>query len=86
MSVDRLLFPRPDEERIYVTRQSVTATCPRCGSGDIARYPVANYIGPKMVSKCQACFYHLSIDEPTGDDAWPPWRAAARDWPSSRAG
>ena len=86
MSVDRLLFPRPAAERIYVERMPVDQTCPACGSTDVARYPVANYLGPRMVTKCQHCFHHLATDRPKAEDHWPPWRSATRDWPSSRVG
>jgi hypothetical protein len=86
MSTDRLLFPRPVEERLYVERVPVDGTCPRCGGQEIARYPVVNFAGPRMVTKCQTCFFHLSVDVPTADDHWPPWRSATRDWPASRVG
>lgn len=86
MSVARLLFPRPEEERIYVERVPVDERCPRCESTDVARYPVANYLGPRIVVKCQSCFHHLSNERPTADDHWPPWRSATRDWPASRLG
>ncbi|MFC4002736.1 hypothetical protein [Prauserella oleivorans] len=86
MGVERMLFPRPEEERISVPRKPVEATCPACGSTDVARYPVANFIGPRMVTKCQDCFHHLSVDVPTADDHWPPWRAATWGWPGTRAG
>jgi hypothetical protein len=84
--VDRLLFPPPAETHIVVERVPVDATCPACGSTDVRRYPVANFIGPRMVTKCQACFHHLATDVPAEDDHWPPWRSATRDWAPSRAG
>jgi predicted RNA-binding Zn-ribbon protein involved in translation (DUF1610 family) len=80
MGIERLLFARPQEERLEVVREPVEASCPRCGSTDVARYPVANYIGPKMVTKCQSCFHHLAVSDPTLEDAWPPWRSPTRDW------
>lgn len=86
MGVERLIFERPSEEFLSVQRSPVEATCPRCGSRDVARYPVSNYVGPRMVTKCQACFYHLAVDVPTEDDHWPPWQSPTLDWPSSRAG
>lgn len=86
MSLDRMLFPRPQQERLRVERVPVEARCPKCGSDDVARYPVANFIGPKMVTKCQTCFHHLATDEPTLNDAWPPWRSPTADWDSSRVG
>lgn len=84
--VDRLLFPPPAEDKIFVERKPVDDTCPKCGSTDVRRYPVANYIGPRMVTKCQDCFHHLATDVPTADDHWPPWRSATLDWIASRAG
>jgi ssDNA-binding Zn-finger/Zn-ribbon topoisomerase 1 len=86
MSLERLMPPVPTELRISVTRTPVKATCPKCGSGDVARYPVANFIGPRIVTKCQACFYSLAVDIPDPDDHWPPWCSATVDWIGSRAG
>lgn len=86
MSVDRLLFPRPEADRLYVERTPVDAVCPACGSTAVARYPVANYLGPRMVVKCQDCFHHLSTTVPLPEDNWPAWRSPTRDWRPSRAG
>lgn len=84
--VDRLLFESPLQNTISVERVPVEGVCPKCGSRDVRRYPVANFIGPRMVTKCQDCFEHLAIDVPTVDDHWPPWRSATIDWPASRNG
>lgn len=86
MAVDRLLFPRPETARVYVERTPVEGTCPACGKAALARYPVANYLGPRMVVKCQECFHHVSVTRPEPEDRWPAWRAPARDWPASRVG
>lgn len=86
MSVDRLLFPRPEAERLYVERVPVDERCPGCDGTNVARYPVANFMGPRMVVKCQDCFTHLSTTRPLPEDHWPAWRAPARDWLPSRAG
>lgn len=86
MGVERLLFPRPAEERISVERVPVGTACPACGGSDVRRYPIADSIGPKIVTKCQDCFTVVSLDLPTPDDHWPPWRSATADWPGSRAG
>lgn len=86
MAVDRLLFPRPDSERIYVEKKPVDGTCAACGRSELARYPVANYLGPRMVVKCQSCFHHASVTRPRPEDNWPAWRSPAHDWPASRAG
>ena len=86
MGVDRLLFPRPEAERLYVERVRVDATCPSCGSDNVARYPVANHLGPRMVVKCQDCFTHLSVTRPEPEDHWPAWQTPTHDWPVSRFG
>jgi hypothetical protein len=86
MGVERLVFPNPTEQFIFVERVKVDETCPKCGSDDVARYPVANYIGPRMTTKCQACFHILACDVPTYEDNWPPFRSATYGWPASRAG
>lgn len=86
MGVDRLLFGPPQESTVSVERVATDRTCPTCGSSDVARYPVANFIGPRMVVKCQECFTHLETTVPTADDHWPPWASATSDWPASRNG
>jgi hypothetical protein len=86
MPIDRLVFPRPTEQFLSVTREETTETCPRCGSDDVRRYPLADHIGPRIATKCQSCFHALSIERPKPEDNWPPFRPAAEDWPSSRAG
>jgi len=86
MAVDRLLFPRPETERVSVERVRVEGECPSCGSANIARYPVANYLGPRMVTKCQDCFTHLAVTRLEPSDNWPAWRSPTRDWPASRLG
>lgn len=86
MATDRLMFPRPSTPRVVVERTPVDAQCPSCGSHDVARYPVANHLGPRMVVKCQDCFTHLSVTRPEPEDAWPAWRSPTRDWPASRVG
>jgi hypothetical protein len=86
MAVDRLLFPRPETPRVYVERTPVEGTCPECGAAALARYPVANYLGPRMTVKCQECLYAISVTRPEPEDHWPAWRAPAHDWPASRVG
>ena len=88
--VDRIIAPRPEEEQIFLERVLVEGvTCPVCGSEDVRRYPIANHLGPRMATKCQACLHIISVERPTIDDAWPPFRAVAYDWEpslSERAG
>lgn len=86
MGVDRLLFEAPKEERIHVDRAPVEATCDECGSTSVATYPVADSFGPRIVVKCQDCFYCLEVRRPRPDEPWPPWRSATADWPASRLG
>jgi hypothetical protein len=86
MGVERLIFPDPADQFLTVPRVPVDRTCPACGSDDVARYPIANYIGPRIVTRCQACFHVLELDVPTAEDMWPPFRSATYGWPASRAG
>jgi predicted RNA-binding Zn-ribbon protein involved in translation (DUF1610 family) len=86
MGIERLVFAPPTEQYIEVERRPVEAKCPACGGVNIARYPIANYIGPRMVTKCQDCFEVLALDRPAPADNWPPFRPAAMDWKASRAG
>ncbi len=87
MAVDRLLFPRSTSDRVYVERVPVQGvTCPSCRGSNVARYPVASYLGPRIVTKCQDCFAHVSRERSEPADRWPPWRSATRDWPASRLG
>ncbi len=86
MSNDRLLFAPPTEDRIAVVRVPQDVECPACGSPNVARYPIADFIGPRMVTKCQECFHELARDIPTDDDHWPPWKAPTAGWEPSRAG
>jgi predicted RNA-binding Zn-ribbon protein involved in translation (DUF1610 family) len=86
MAIDRLVFPVPTEKYLSVERAGVDATCPSCGGDDVRRYPIADHIGPRIVTKCQSCFHVLALDRPSPEDNWPPFRPAAIDWPASRAG
>jgi hypothetical protein len=86
VAIDRLLFGRPTDEFIVVERTYVPGVCPSCGAERLARYPVANSMGPRIATKCQECLYPVSVDVPTADDHWPPWASATADWPTSRAG
>lgn len=83
---DRIIYQPPTEERISVERPLLEGTvCPSCGSTDVRRYPIVWSRGPRMVTKCQACFTTLSVEEPKPEDAWPPFRAVAYDWEVSPA-
>ncbi|MEA2216246.1 MAG: hypothetical protein QOK19_1807 [Solirubrobacteraceae bacterium] len=86
MGIERLVFPRPTEQYLKVARVPVEEKCPRCSSSDVARYPIANHIGPKMITRCQSCFEILALDTPEPEDNWPPFKPATLDWDASRAG
>jgi hypothetical protein len=83
---DRMIFQTPGPEQMDVVKTPVRAlSCPRCGSSDIARYPIGHYKGPRVVTKCQACYHSLSVDRPLPEDSWPPFRSATYDWEPSAA-
>jgi hypothetical protein len=79
----RYTYSRPTEQQLFVTREPVDATCPKCGGTDVARYPIANHLGPRIATKCQACLTSLAIDRPTAADNWPPFRSVTYDWEAS---
>jgi hypothetical protein len=79
---DRMIFFPPEEEQIDFKKEPVEGqVCPQCGSDQIATYPVACSRGARVVVKCQACYHRLSVERPRLEDEWPPFRAAAYDWP-----
>jgi hypothetical protein len=83
---DRMIFQTPGSGEMYVVKQPVEGeTCHECGSTDIARYPVGHYKGPRIVTKCQACYHSLTVDVPREADNWPPFRALSYDWEASPA-
>ncbi len=81
----RLIYPRPIERYPAVLRVPVAGRCPACGAEAMARYPIANFIGPKVVIRCQSCFHTVSVSKPEPQDRWPPFRALAYDWRPSPA-
>ncbi|MFN8217857.1 MAG: hypothetical protein U0R71_14780 [Solirubrobacterales bacterium] len=83
---DRMIFLTPGKEEMEVAKTPVQgASCPQCGSEDVARYPIGWCRGPRIVVKCQACYHSLSIERPAPEDNWPPFRAATYDWEPSPA-
>lgn len=83
---DTILYSRPEEKEIHVKRELVPgAVCPNCDSHDVRRYPIANWMGPRMVTKCQDCFHVLDICYPTREDQWPPYQPITQDWPAALA-
>lgn len=86
--VDRILYPRPSEDRVYAVRAPVDESCSACGGSDVRRYPIANHQGPRITVTCQDCLHVVRVERPAPDDKWPPYRAVAYDWepsPSERA-
>jgi hypothetical protein len=83
---DRLIYSTPaGEQPLEVPREKLDGvSCPECG-GEIARYPVAHYTGPRIVDRCQACFHVLELRRPLPEDNWPPFRPATTDWAASAA-
>ena len=86
MGIQHIIYPQPQEEYIEATREKVNEMCPECGSNNVARYPVVCYVGPRIVIKCQDCFYRLRYEIPRPEDNWPPFQAATDTWISSIAG
>lgn len=83
---DTIIYDRPEEKEIYVKRELVENTvCPNCNSADVRRYPIANWMGPRIVTKCQACFHVLDIHYPSREDKWPPYQPITQDWPAALA-
>jgi hypothetical protein len=84
--IDRVLYPRPAEDRVHATRTPLADTsCPSCGGGHVSRYPIANHLGPRITITCQDCLHVLAIERPRAEDMWPPYRAVAYDWDPSPA-
>jgi hypothetical protein len=55
-----LIYPRPAEKSLAVTRESVDGACPECGAMQLQRYPVLAAGGWFDVVKCQACLRSVS--------------------------
>ena len=53
--MSNFVYPRPAEEFPRQSREVVPGTCPECGGGALARYPVLSEGGWFLVVKCQAC-------------------------------
>lgn len=54
-----IAHPRPSEPTVAVTRSPVEGTCPRCGSAELAAYPVLCEDGWFDVVKCGACLHSV---------------------------
>ena len=85
---ERYIFAPPSESNLVLERVQVEGACPECGGHDIRQYPIANYLGPRIVTKCQDCMGVVEMRKPRPDEHWPPFRAVTYDWdasPSERA-
>jgi hypothetical protein len=83
---DGLVYPNPPRDTVVERRpMDERTTCPECGSDDVRRYPVGWVRGPRIVVKCQACLHALSVERPTREDRWPPFRSATYGWDASPA-
>jgi hypothetical protein len=82
----RFIYPRPEQERLYRERTPLPdLRCEGCGEHDVARYPVANHQGARIITRCQSCLRIVSLERPSAEDMWPPFRPVAYDWEPSRA-
>ena len=81
----RYIYPRPGTDRVYLERTTIEGACEKCGELALARYPVANHQGARIIVRCQSCFHVVSVVRPSAEDMWPPFRAVAYDWEPSLA-
>ena len=79
-------YPRPRERYVAVERIPVEGECPECGAAELSRYPAFTARGPKIVHKCQACFALAREEEPSLEEAHPPFWPMTRGWKCTRAG
>lgn len=83
---DTILYSRPEEQFISVEREIVPGQrCPACAADDVRRYPIVNWMGARIVTKCQNCFHVLELRETVREDRWPPYWPVTHDWAVSRA-
>lgn len=81
---DTIIYQRPEEKFIHVKKELVEGVvCPECSGKDVRRYPIAHFMGPKIVVKCQDCFHVLELLEPRREDKWPPYCPVTHDWEAS---
>jgi hypothetical protein len=81
----RLIYPRPEAERLFLERTPIPGRCPACDQESVATYPVATHQGARMLTRCQRCFHTISLERPGPDDAWPPFRSVSYAWVASPA-
>jgi hypothetical protein len=80
---ERYIYARPSEKTLVLKREEVDQECPSCGGSDVRRYPIANHMGPRIVTKCQTCMTVLELRKPTAEEPWPPFRSVTYDWDAS---
>jgi len=79
-------YPRPTERFLDVARTPVGGTCAECGGEDVRRYPAFTARGPKIVHKCQSCLALVHEEEPSLEEAHPPFWPLTGGWECTRAG
>jgi hypothetical protein len=82
---ERYIFAPPSEPTLVLQRAQVEGDCPECGGSDVRQYPIANHLGPRIVTKCQDCMHVVEMRKPRPDEPWPPFRAVTYDWDASPA-
>jgi transcription elongation factor Elf1 len=55
-----MIYARPTELTLSVTRETVDGACPACGASALQRYPVLAETGWFNVVKCQECLHSVS--------------------------
>jgi hypothetical protein len=79
-------YSRPTAQYLSVEREPVEGQCHECGAAELKRYPAFTQRGPKIVTKCQACFALAAEEEPDLDAMHPPFWPMTRRWLATRAG
>jgi len=54
-----MLFGRPGETELSVTRTDLDETCPSCESGAVHGYPLLEVTGWCLVARCADCLHVL---------------------------
>jgi hypothetical protein len=54
-----MLFGRPQDSALSVTRTDLDETCPSCGSGTVQGYPLLEVTGWCLVARCPDCLHVL---------------------------
>jgi hypothetical protein len=54
-----MLFGRPTDTELSVTRTDLDETCPACGSEAVQGYPLLEVTGWCLVARCSDCLHVL---------------------------